>query len=122
MRGTMPADVAAERQLTVVERLHVLLPRSRGFRVSADGSVSVYLASSRARRLPAAKQEGSALGGEGHGLWLVVEGVQHLRRGDLPAQPVARRLENGVGVVLVDAPHGQAPAQQLHGEGLWAGL
>ena len=59
MRGTTPADVAAERQLTVVERLHVLLPRSRGFRGSADGSVGVYPASSHARHLPAARQEGS---------------------------------------------------------------
>ena len=58
----------------------------------------------------------------GHGRWLVVEAVQHSRRGDLPAQSVARRLEDGVGVVLVDAPHGQAPAKQLHGEGLWAGV
>ena len=47
----------------------------------------------------------------GHGLWLVVEGVQHSRRGDPPAQPVARRLKNVVGVVLVGVPHGQAPVQ-----------
>ena len=55
----------------------------------------------------------SALGGDGHGLWLVVEGLQHLRRGDLPAQSVARHLEDGVGVILVDVPHGQAPVQHL---------
>ena len=59
MRGTSPADAAAERQLNVIERVLVLLPRSRGFRVSAEGTVSVYPASQRARRLPAAKQEGS---------------------------------------------------------------
>ena len=83
-------------------------------RSSKAGSCLCWQPRWRARR-------GRARRGDGHGLWLVVEGVQHLRRGDLPAQPVARRLENGVGVVLVDAPHGQAPVQQLHGEGLWAG-
>ena len=56
MRGTMPADVAAERQLNVIERLLALMPRSRGFQVKADASISVYPASSRAR-LPAAKQK-----------------------------------------------------------------
>ena len=56
MRGAMAGDVAAERQLNVIERLLALMPRSRGFRVNADGSVSVYPASSRAR-LPAAKQK-----------------------------------------------------------------
>ena len=56
MRGTMDGDVAAERQLNVVERLLVRMPGSRGFRVHVDGSVSVYPASSRAR-LPAAKQK-----------------------------------------------------------------
>ena len=50
---------AAERQLNAIERLLAFLPRSRGFRVSADGSVSVYPATQRAWRLPAAKQEGS---------------------------------------------------------------
>ena len=59
MRGTMDGDVPAERQLIAVERLLARMPRSRGFRVSADGTVSVYPASSRARRRPAAKQEGS---------------------------------------------------------------
>ena len=43
----------------------------------------------------------------------VVKGLQHLRRGDLPAQSVARHLEDGVGVILVDVPHGQAPLQHL---------
>ena len=42
MRGTMDGDVAAERQLIAVERLLARMPRSRGFRVSADGTVSVY--------------------------------------------------------------------------------
>ena len=38
MRGaTMAGDVAAERQLNAIERLLVLMPRSRGFRVHADG-------------------------------------------------------------------------------------
>ena len=50
---------AAERQLNAIERLLAFMPRSRGFRVSADGSVSVYPATQRAWRLPAAKQEGS---------------------------------------------------------------
>ena len=58
MRGAMAGDVAAERQLNAIERLVALLPRSRGFRVHADGSVSVYPASSRARLL-AEKREGS---------------------------------------------------------------
>jgi len=62
------------------------------------------------------------LRGDGLGLWLDIEAAQHLRRGDPPAQPVARRLEDAVGVFLVGASHGQAPAQQLHGEGLWAGV
>ena len=56
MRGAVAGDVAAERQLDLIERLLALMPRSRGFRVSADGSVSVYPAPSRAR-LPAAKQK-----------------------------------------------------------------
>ena len=61
MRSDVPRDVAAERQLIVIERVLVLLPRSHGFRVSADGTVSVYPAPQRARRLSlhAAKQEGS---------------------------------------------------------------
>ena len=58
MRGAMDGDVAAERQLNVVERLLVRMPRGRGFRVHTDGSVSVYPASSRAR-LPAEKQKSS---------------------------------------------------------------
>jgi hypothetical protein len=53
MRGTTPADVAAERQLAVVGRLHVLLPRSRGCRGSAGGGVGVHPASWHARHLPA---------------------------------------------------------------------
>ena len=56
MRGTMDGDVAAERRLDVIKDLLKVLPRSRGFRVAADGSVSVYPASQRAARLPAAKQ------------------------------------------------------------------
>ena len=47
MRGAMDGDVAAERQLNVVERLLVRMPRDRGFRVHTDGSVSVYPAPSR---------------------------------------------------------------------------
>ena len=60
MRGAMDGDVAAERQLNVIERLLVRMPRDRGFRVHTDGSVrvSVYPAPSRAR-LPAEKQKGS---------------------------------------------------------------
>ena len=58
MRGAMDGDVAAKRQLNVVERLLVRMPRDRGFRVHTDGSVSVYPASSRAR-LPAEKQKSS---------------------------------------------------------------
>jgi len=58
MRGAMDGDVAAERQLNVVVRLLVRMPRGRGFRVHTDGSVSVYPASSRAR-LPAEKQKSS---------------------------------------------------------------
>ena len=54
----MDGDVAAERQLNVVERLLVRMPRGRGFRVHTDGSVSVYPTSSRAR-LPAEKQKSS---------------------------------------------------------------
>ena len=50
MRDEMAGDVAAERQLIVIERVLVLLPRSRGFRVSADGTVSIYPASKRASR------------------------------------------------------------------------
>ena len=49
MRGAMACDVAAERRLDVIKDLLEVLPRSRGFRVNADGSVSVYPASSRAR-------------------------------------------------------------------------
>ena len=58
MRGAMDGDVAAERQLNAIERLLALMPRSRGFRVHADASISVYPASPRAR-LPAAKQKSS---------------------------------------------------------------
>ena len=43
----------------------------------------------------------------------VVKGLQHWRRGDLPAQSVARHLKDGVGVILVDVTHGQAPLQHL---------
>ena len=59
MRGTMDGDVAAERRLNAIKDLLKVLPRSRGFRVSADGSVSVYPATQRAWRFSAAKQEGS---------------------------------------------------------------
>ena len=60
MRDAMDGDVAAERQLNFVERLLVRMPRNRGFRVHADGSVSVYPAPSRAR-LPAEKQKAPRL-------------------------------------------------------------
>ena len=59
MRGAMDGDVAAERQLNAIKDLLEVLPRSRGFRVSLDGNVSVYPATQRAWRSPAAKQEGS---------------------------------------------------------------
>ena len=36
MRGAMDGDVAAERQLNVVVRLLVRMPRGRGFRVHTD--------------------------------------------------------------------------------------
>ena len=67
---------------------------------------------------------GGRLGGDGHGgrLWLVVEAAQHLRRGDLPAQPVARCLEDDVGIGLVDGPHWKGPVQHLvkvHSGSLW---
>jgi hypothetical protein len=39
MRDEMAGDVAAERQLDVIERLLALMPRSRGFRVSTDGNL-----------------------------------------------------------------------------------
>jgi len=52
-----PNDAAAER-LLVVGRLLAALPRSRGFRIGADGSISVYPASPRVR-LPAAKDQGA---------------------------------------------------------------
>ena len=42
MRGATGDVAAAERQLNAIERLLAFMPRSRGFRVSADGSVSVY--------------------------------------------------------------------------------
>ena len=59
MRGATGDVAAAERQLNAIEDLLKVLPRSRGFRVSTDGSVSVYPATQRAWRFPAAKQEGS---------------------------------------------------------------
>ena len=49
-----PDDVATE-GLLIVARLLAALPRSRGFRIGADGSISVYPALPRVR-LPAAKQ------------------------------------------------------------------
>ena len=54
-----PNDAAAER-LLVVGRLLAALPRSRGFRIGADGSISIYAGSPRLRP-PAAKQEGSPM-------------------------------------------------------------
>jgi hypothetical protein len=53
MRDEMAGDVAAERQLPArhvmssssASSVLALMPRSRGFRVSTDGNVSVYLAS-----------------------------------------------------------------------------
>ena len=58
MRGAMDGDVAAERQLNAIKDLLEVLPRSRGFRVSLDGNVSVYPATQRAsvcqRKGPAA--------------------------------------------------------------------
>ena len=59
MRGATGDVAAAERQLNAIEDLLKVLPRRRGFRVSTDGSVSVYPATQRAWRFPAAKQEGS---------------------------------------------------------------
>ena len=56
MRGTTPATSATERRLDVIKDLLKVLPRNRGFRVAADCSVSVYPASQRAARHPAAKQ------------------------------------------------------------------
>ena len=66
---------------------------------------------------------GGRLRGDGLGLWLVVEAAQHLRRGDLPAQPVARCLEDDVGIGLVDGPHWKGPVQHLvkvHSGSLWS--
>ena len=60
MRGTMDGDVAAERRLNAIKDLLEVLPRSRGFRVSLDGNVSVYPATQRAWRSPAAKQDTSS--------------------------------------------------------------
>ena len=60
MRGAMDGDVAAERQLNFVERLLARMPGNRGFRVHADGSVSVYPVPSRAR-FPAARQKAPRL-------------------------------------------------------------
>ena len=56
----MDGDVAAERQLNFVERLLARMPGNRGFRVHADGSVSVYPVPSRAR-FPAARQKAPRL-------------------------------------------------------------
>ena len=55
MRGTMDGYVAAERQLNAIKDLLEVLPRSRGFRVSVDGSVSVYPATQRASLLRSRK-------------------------------------------------------------------
>ena len=56
----MDGDVAAERQLNFVERLLARMPGNRGFRVHADGSVSVYPVPSHAR-FPAARQKAPRL-------------------------------------------------------------
>ena len=56
MRGAMDGDVAAERQLNAIKDLLKVLPRSRGFRVSVDGSVSVYPAGGP--NLPAGARRG----------------------------------------------------------------
>jgi hypothetical protein len=44
-------DVATERLVELTARLVVVLPRGRGFRLGADGSISVYPASA-ARAAP----------------------------------------------------------------------
>ena len=59
MRDAMDGDVAAERQLKLVESLLARMPGKRGFRVHADGSVSVYPVPSRAR-FHAARQKSSS--------------------------------------------------------------
>ena len=47
-------DVTTERLVELTARLVAVLPRGRGFRLGADGSISVYPASPRVR-LPAAE-------------------------------------------------------------------
>ena len=58
--STDSTDVATERLVRLAVRLAAVMPRTRGYRVGADGSISVYPASPRVR-LPAAKQEGSPM-------------------------------------------------------------
>ena len=53
-------DVTTERLVELTARLVAVLPRGRGFRLGADGSISVYPASPRVR-LPAAEQDGSSM-------------------------------------------------------------
>ena len=58
--STDSTDVATERLVRLAVRLAAVMPRTRGYRIGADGSISVYPASPRVR-LPAAKQEGSPM-------------------------------------------------------------
>ena len=62
MRGVMDGDVAAERQLNAIKDLLEVLPRSRGFRVSLDGNVSVYPATQdpTCERMPKKRPRGRA--------------------------------------------------------------
>ena len=139
MRGTMDGDVPAERQLIAVERLLARMPRSRGFRVSADGTVSVYPALSCARRRPDAKQEGSPkskreprseqAGGKraanARTRRSAARAAKHRRRKAWAGgtSPAAARLQNGEGAALaarigrldrLDAgPAGLRPRPQL---------
>ena len=52
-------DVATERLLKIVARLLATMPRSRGFRIGADGSISIYPATPRVR--PPAERHRKAL-------------------------------------------------------------
>ena len=55
-------DVAAERQLNAIERLLAFLPaRSRGFRVNADASVSIYPARASPRAHGSPLKSGKAI-------------------------------------------------------------
>ena len=137
MRGAMDGDVAAERQLNVVERLLVRMPRGRGFRVHTDAKTSgsrvkhSALCRRSQRRASTLQSSGTspellrvrtrrAAGREGDVILPTVVYCQDRETvsGYHPSRADARQISGGGSTLNRDQGNGRlAPAQDARGRG-----